>query len=93
MHKTQTPSDLAILGFVNTALRDRQLKATGALDALIQHAEQVLALCEEYPDNEPLQQLLEDVRAQIVARCEEKRATTVQITQLEQSLSGSLNDS
>ncbi len=80
MHKTQTPSDLAILGFVNTALRDRQLKATGALDAVIQHAEQVLALCEDYPDNEPLHQLLERVQAQIVARCGEKHPTGVQLS-------------
>ncbi len=93
MHKTQTPSQPAMLVFLNDALRDQHIKATGALEAITQHAEQVLALCEEYPDNEPLHQLLEHVRAQIVARCGEKRATTVQITQLEQSLSGSLNDS
>ncbi len=80
MHKTQTPSQPAILGFLNTALRDQQLKATGALDALIQHAEQVLTLCEDYPDNEPLHQLLEHVRAQIVARCEEKQATGAQLS-------------
>ena len=62
------------------ALRDRHIKATGALEALTQHAEQVLALCEAYPDNEPLQQLLEHVEAQIVARCRQQQATTVQIT-------------
>ena len=82
MHKTQTPSQPAMLEFLNNALRDRRIKATGALEALTQHAEQVLALCEAYPDNEPLQQLLEHVRAQIVARCKEQQATTVQITQL-----------
>ncbi len=80
MHKTQTPSQPAIVGFLHTALRDRQLKATGALDALIQHAEQVLALCEEYPENEPLHQLLERVRAQIVARCGEKQVTGMRLS-------------
>ncbi len=82
MHKTQPPSQPAMLELLNNALRDRHIKATGALEALTQHAEQVLALCEAYPDNEPLHQLLEHVRAQIVARCREEQATTVQITQL-----------
>ncbi len=82
MHKTQPPSQPAMLELLNNALRDRHIKATGALEALTQHAEQVLALCEAYPDNEPLQQLLDHVRAQIVARCREQQATTVQITQL-----------
>ncbi len=80
MQPTQTPLQPTILGFLNTALRDQHLKATGALDALIQHAEQVLALCEDYPDNEPLHQLLEHVRAHIVARCGEQQATGMRLS-------------
>ncbi len=77
-----------ILDFLNTTLCERHIKATGALEVLTQYAEQVLALCEEYPDNEPIHQLLESVRADLVARHEERQATVVHITQLEQPLSG-----
>ncbi len=77
MHKSQTPSQPAMLVFLNDALRNRHIKAIGALEALTQHTNQVLSLCEEYPDNEPLHKLLEHVRAQIVARCGEKQAAEI----------------
>ena len=90
MHTTQPPSQPPLLVLLNDAIRDRHIKATGALEALTQHAEQVLALCEEYPDNEPLHQLLEHVLAQIVACREEKQATAVQITPLDTNVSSGI---
>jgi hypothetical protein len=81
MQQQQTSSQPAVLDLLNTALRERHLKATGALDALTQQAEQVLALCEAHPDDEALHQLLQSVQAQLVARCREKQATALRLTQ------------
>ncbi len=81
MHQQPTSSQPVILEFLNNALRERHIKATTALDPLRQEAEQVLALCEQHPDNESFHQLLEGVRAQLLATCEEWQATAVQITQ------------
>ena len=80
MHQQQTSSRPVILEFLNHALRERHIKATAALDALRQQAEQVLALSEEHPDDESFHQLLEGVRAQLLACREERQATAVQLT-------------
>ena len=93
MQQQRILSQPAILDILNTALRERHIKATRALDALTQQAEQLLALCEEHPDDESVHQLLESVRADLVARCKEQQATAVQITRLEQSWSRSQSTS
>ncbi len=81
MQQQQTSSQPVILDFLNNTLRERHIKATAALDALRQQAEQLLALCEQHPDDEAFHQLLEGVRAQHLATCEEWQATAVQLTQ------------
>ena len=65
MQQTQGSSRAAIEEFLFNAFRDRHIKATGAFNALTQDAEQLLVLCEQYPNNEPIHILKENVQAHL----------------------------
>jgi hypothetical protein len=83
MDQPQTSSPPDILEFLYKALYEQHIKAAGVLEALAQHAEQVLALCEQYPDNESLHQLLETVRAHLVAASNKKDIQRTVLTRLQ----------